>query len=332
MKKVLLTAACFFVAIAGPAQAADHVTLQLKWVAQAQFAGYYVAEAKGFYKAAGLDVTIKPGGPDINPAQVMAGGGADVDVDWMPSALAAREKGIPLVNIAQVFQKSGLEMTCRNDSGVKTPADFKGKTLGIWYSGNEYPFLAWMSKLNYSIDGGPGGITVLKQGFNVDPLLQKQAACISTMTYNEYWQLIEAGMKPDDLTVFKYENQGVATLEDGLYATESSLKDPAAADRLARFVKASMQGWQYAIAHQDEAVKIVLSNDTAGSQTAAHQTRMMSEIAKLVAGSTHGIGYLDEASANRTVQVLMGGKSEPVITKKPVGAWTHTVWEKAGVH
>jgi NitT/TauT family transport system substrate-binding protein len=331
IKKLLLGAACLCAA-AGPAQAADHVSLQLKWVAQAQFAGYYVADAKGFYKAAGLDVTIKPGGPDINPSQVMAGGGADVDVDWMPSALAAREKGVPLVNIAQVFQKSGMELTCRNDSGVKSPADFKGKTLGVWFSGNEYPFLAWMSKLNYPTTGGPDGVTVLKQGFNVDPLLQKQAACISTMTYNEYWQLIEGGMKPDQLTVFKYENQGVATLEDGLYATESELKDPAAVDRLARFLKASMQGWDYALSHQDEAVKIVLANDTAGSQTAEHQKRMLSEIAKLVAGSTHGLGYLDEAAADRTVQVLMGGKSEPVITKKPVGAWTHTVWDKAGIH
>ena len=331
MKKFVSGLACLFAATWSCAQAADHLTLQLKWVAQAQFAGYYVAEAKGFYKAAGLDVTIKPGGPDINPSQVMAGGGADVDVDWMPSALAAREKGVPLVNIAQVYQKSGMELTCRNDSGVKTPADFKGKTLGVWFSGNEYPFLSWMSKLNYATTGGADGVNVLKQGFNVDPLLQKQAACISTMTYNEYWQLIEAGMKPDDLTVFKYENQGVATLEDGLYTTESKLKDPASVDRLARFLKASMQGWQYAVAHQDEAVKIVLANDTAGSQTPEHQKRMMSEVAKLLAGGSHGLGYLDDAAANRTVQVLMAGKSEPVITKKPVGAWTHTVWDKAGI-
>jgi NitT/TauT family transport system substrate-binding protein len=331
IKRFLLGAACLCAAAAGPAQAADKLTLQLKWVAQAQFAGYYVAQAKGFYQNAGLDVTIKPGGPDINPSQVMAGGGADVDVDWMPSALASREKGVPLVNIAQVFQKSGLEMTCRNDSGVKSPADFKGKTLGVWYSGNEYPFLAWMAKLNYPITGGPDGVTVLKQGFNVDPLLQKQASCISTMTYNEYWQLIEAGMKPSDLTVFKYQDEGVATLEDGLYTTESKLKDPATVDRLARFLKASMQGWQYALTHQDEAVKIVMSNDTAGAETAAHQTRMMSEIAKLLAGSPKGFGYLDESAANRTVAVLMSGKSEPVITKKPSGAWTHTVWEKAGI-
>src|SRR5918912_1305642 len=196
----LLPAAALALAAAG-AHAQDKVTLQLKWVTQAQFAVYYVAKDKGFYKDAGLDVTIKAGGPDINPSQVIAGGGADVVVDWMPSALATREKGVPLVNIAQVFQRSGMQLTCRNDSGVKSPADFKGKTLGVWFSGNEYPFLSWMDKLGLKTNGEPDGVKVLKQGFNVDPLLQKQAACISTMTYNEYWQLIDAGMKPEQLTV-----------------------------------------------------------------------------------------------------------------------------------
>ena len=172
-------------------------------------------------------------------------------------------------------------------------------------------------------------MTVLKQGFNVDPLLQKQAACISTMTYNEYWQLIEAGMKPSQLIVFKYSDEGVATLEDGLYATEASIKDPAKAARLARFVKASMEGWKYAMDHQDEAVKIVLANDTTGAQTAAHQKRMMSEIAKLLEPAPHGLGYLDVAAYDRTVSELMAGGSTPVITHKPEGAWTHAIWDKA---
>ena len=166
----------------------------------------------------------------------------------MPSALATREKGSPVVNIAQPFKRSGLELTCRADSGVKTPAEFPGHTLGVWFYGNEYPFLAWMAKLGVKTDGPPG-VTVLKQGFNVDPLLQKQAACISTMTYNEYWQIIEAGMKPAQLVVFNYTDQGVATMEDGLYALEPKLKDPAFADKMARFVKASMKGWDYAQSH-----------------------------------------------------------------------------------
>jgi len=328
MRELLLAASILLGGI-GAARAADPVTLQLKWVTQAQFAGYYVAQAKGFYDKAGLAVTIKPGGPDINPSQVIAGGGADVIVDWMPSALAAREKGVPLVNIAQVFNRSGMELTCRKDSGVTTPESFKGHTLGVWFSGNEYPFLAWMAKLNLPTTGGPDGVTVLKQGFNVDPLLQKQAACISTMTYNEYWQLIEAGMKPDQLHVFKYEDEGVATLEDGLYTTEAKLKDPATVDRLARFLKASLEGWRYAIEHQDEAVKIVLQNDTTGAQTEPHQKRMMSEIAKLITPGTKGLGYLDEAAYSRTVEELLAGKSDPVISRKPEGVFTHTVWEKA---
>ncbi len=330
MKKWLMAATVLAaLAAQGQARAADKLTLQLKWVTDAQFAGYYVAKAKGFYDKAGLDVTIKPGGPDINPSQVMAGGGADVEVDWMPSALAARQKGVPLVNIAQVFEKSGMELTCRKDSGITSPAQFKGKTLGVWFSGNEYPFLAWMSKLRLPTSGGPNGVTVLKQGFNVDPLLQKQASCISTMTYNEYWQLIEAGMKPSQLHVFKYEDQGVATLEDGLYTTEAELKNPASMDRLARFLKASIEGWQYAIAHQPEAVKIVLDADTSGAQTPVHQKRMLSEVAKLIGDDPHGDGYLEPAAYQRTVDELMAGGSDPVITKKPEGAWTHAVFDKA---
>jgi NitT/TauT family transport system substrate-binding protein len=315
--------------VVSKASAADALTLQLKWVTQAQFAGYYVAAAKGFYQEAGLDVTIKPGGPDINPSQVIAGGGADVVVDWMPSALATREKGVPLVNIAQTFNKSGMMLTCRKDSGVAKPADFKGKTLGVWFSGNEYPFLSWMDKLGYSTSGGNPDIKVLKQGFNVDPLLQKQAACISTMTYNEYWQVIDAGIPESELVVFKYEDQGVATLEDGLYTLDAKLKDPKMVDKLARFVKASMKGWDYAVKNQDEAVAIVLDNDASGAQTEKHQKQMISEIAKLLENGTKP-GYLDPAAYERTVGVLINGKSDPVISKKPEGAWTHAVWEKAG--
>jgi NitT/TauT family transport system substrate-binding protein len=325
MRLIGLLAGAAAFTLAATAQAQDKLTLQLKWVTQAQFAGYYVAKDKGFYKEEKLDVTIKPGGPDIAPPQVIAGGGADVIIDWMPAALASREKGLPLVNIAQVFKRSGMMLTCRKDSGIKSPADFKGRTLGVWFFGNEYPFLSWMDKLGLKTSGANADIKVLKQGFNVDPLLQKQADCISTMTYNEYWQVIDAGIKPDQLLVYKYEDQGVATLEDGLYTTDAKLKDAAMAAKLARFVRASAKGWDYAIKNQAEAVEIVLNNDATGAQKAAHQTRMMSEIAKLVADQPKGIGYLEPADYERTVATLLGGKSDPVITKKPTDAWTHQI-------
>ena len=164
---------------------ANDVTLQLQWVTQAQFAGYYVALEKGFYDEEGLNVTILPGGPDIAPPQVLAGGGADVMLNWMPSALAAREKGLPVVNIAQPFTSSGLMLTCWKDTGIESVEDFRGKTIGVWFFGNEYPFLSWMSQVGIPTEGGEDGVTVLKQGFNVDPLLNREADCISTMTYNE---------------------------------------------------------------------------------------------------------------------------------------------------
>ena len=327
MNKMLtgaLTGAMMFGGFA--AQAAEDVTLQLKWVTQAQFAGYYVALDKGFYEEEGLDVTINPGGPDIAPVQVLAGGGADVILDWMPSALAARENGVPVVNIAQPFASSGMMLTCRKDSGIKTPADFRGKTLGVWFFGNEYPFLSWMSKLGIPTDGGPDGVTVLKQGFNVDPILQGQADCVSTMTYNEYWQIIDAGLTPDDLVVFKYEDQGVATLEDGMYVLEENLNDAAFVDKMVRFVRASMKGWKWAEENPDEAAMIVLDNDASGAQTEEHQKRMMREIAKLTAGSD---GTLDEAAYQRTVDSLLSGGSDPVITKEPEGAWTHMITDQA---
>ncbi|MCT8971298.1 MULTISPECIES: ABC transporter substrate-binding protein [Microbaculum] len=326
MKKLLIASMAAGLAFAAlPANAADKVVLQLKWVTQAQFGGYYVAKDKGFYEEEGLDVEIKPGGPDIAPPQVIAGGGADVIIDWMPPALASREKGVALVNIAQPFKSSGMMLTCRKETGITSPEDFKGKTLGVWFFGNEYPFLSWMAHLGIPTEGGPDGVTVLKQGFNVDPLLQKQADCISTMTYNEYWQVIDAGIKPEDLVVFKYEDQGVSTMEDGLYVLEDRLSDPAFVDVMARFVKASMKGWEWARENPEEAAMIVLDNDATGAQTEKHQVRMMKEINKLTEGSD---GTLDPADFDRTVEILLGGKSDPVITKKPEGAWTHAVTDK----
>jgi len=206
------------------------------------------------------------------------------------------------------------------------PADLKNRTLGVWFSGNEYPFLNWMAKLGLKTDGSPGGVKVLKQAFNVDPLIQKQADCISTMTYNEHWQVIDAGYKPAQLVVFKYDDQGVSTLEDGLYVMVNKLKDPAFVDKMVRFVRASMKGWKYAHDHMDEAVKIVLDNDSTGAQTERHQKQMMGEINKLTESS---VGRLDVADYERTVKTLLTGGSDPVISKEPTGAYTTVVTDKA---
>ena len=329
MKKTIIAAA-IAAGLGGTSAMADghanSVSLQLQWVTQAQFAGYYVALDKGFYEAEGLDVTILAGGPDIAPPQVLAGGGADAMLNWMPSALAAREKGLPVVNIAQPFKKSGLMLTCWKDTGITKVEDFRGKTIGVWFFGNEYPFLSWMSQVGIPTEGGADGVTVLKQGFNVDPLLNREADCISTMTYNEYGQVIDAGVNPDELVTFKYEEQGVATLEDGIYVLEENLNDPVFVDKMVRFVRASMEGWKYAEANAEEAAGIILDNDETGAQNEAAQIRMMGEIAKLTAGSN---GALDVADFDRTVATLLSGGSDPVISAVPDGAWTHMISDAA---
>jgi NitT/TauT family transport system substrate-binding protein len=246
----------------------------------------------------------------------------------MPDALAAREAGVALVNIAQIFNRSGLMLTCKKASGVTTPKDFKGKTLGVWFGGNEYPFLNWMAKLGLKPDSD---IKVLKQGFNVDPLLQNQAACISTMIYNEYWQVVDAGVKESDLVTFFYEDQGVASLEDGLYVLDSKLKDPAFVARAAKFLRATLKGWNDAVKDPADAAKIVVAADPSGSATLKVQQRQMENVAKLITtAGTPKLGYLEPAAYERTVKVLLAAGSSPVIKKDPgKAAYTHVVWEAA---
>ena len=310
------------------AQATDKVTLQLRWLPQAQFAGYYVAAAKGYYKAEGLDVVIVPGGPNINTLQSPVKNQTDVVVQHLADVLVGRESGIGLVNIAQIFSRAGLMLTCKKSSGVESTKDFKGKTLGVWVGGTESAFLSWMVKLGYQ----PGtDIKVLKQGYSIDPLLNNQAACISTMHYNEYLQILDAGVKETELTRFFYEDQGMATLEDGLYVMEDRLKDPAFVARMAKFLRASLKGWKDAVKNPDEATKVLVENDKTGKMLFKLQRRQMENIAKLVGNADNAkFGYLDQSAYSRTVKILMAGGSNALL-KKDSGnlAYTRVVWDAA---
>ena len=302
-----------------PAFAQDALTLQLKWVTQAQFAGYLVAESKGFYDEENLDITILPGGPNIAPEQVIAGGGADIIVTWMAAGMAARESGVPLVNIAQPFKRSGLMMICPTETGITSPADFPGHTLGVWFFGNEYPFFAWMNKEGIATDGSEGGVTVLQQSFDIQPMIQGQADCISVMTYNEYGQALDAGYGPENLTIFNYSEMGNDLLEDGLYVMEDTLSDPAKVDAYTRFVKASMKGWAYALENPEEAAQIVVDMDDTGAATLEHQLYMVGEVSKLVDAADPA---LDMATYDRTVQALL---DQGIIKAAPEGAYSTVV-------
>ncbi len=319
MNKLIMPvlAGAFALASATGALALDPIKLQIKWVTQSQFAGYYVAKAKGFYSDAGLDVTIIPATPTTSVPGVMAANGADVAVDWAAEALAAREKGVKMVNIAQPFNHGGLEVICPKDGPVQTPADFKGKTLGVWFFGNEIPFFAWMHKLGLSTDGGPDGVTVLQQGYDVSALVQHTAACISVMTYNELGQAADAGYTADKIIQFNYSDMGNGMLEDGLWVLEDRLADPKFKDDMVKFVKASMKGWDYALANPDEAAQIVVDADDTGAATFKHERYMVGEVAKLMAGAN---GILDKAAWDRTAQALLDQK----VLTKPVDPDAYT--------
>src|SRR5579859_2158699 len=215
-------------AVAGTASARPQltkVTLQLKWVPQAQFAGYYAALDLGYYKAAGLDVTLKNGGPNIIPEQVVASGHAQIGVDWLPSLLAARDKGTQLVNVAQVFARSGMTQLTWKSSGITTIAGMKGKKVANWLGGNQYELFAALVKNGMNPDKNQG-VTIIQQPFDMTLFLTHQVDSASAMTYNELAQVLETKNPKtgklytlNDLNVIKMQNVGTGMLEDGLFST-----------------------------------------------------------------------------------------------------------------
>ncbi len=293
---------------------------------QAQFAGYYVALEKGYYKDENLDVTIMPGGPDIVSEQQVANGQADFGIDWVASFLAFRDKGLPLVDVAQIYQASGLLLISKKSAGINKPEDLKGKKVGVWFGGNEFEFLALMDKLHYDPDKD---LTVIKQGFTMDPFLAGQMDAASAMTYNEYQVVLESGVKPEDLNVINYTKEGVGMLQDNLFTTEDMLKNKR--DLVLRFVRASIKGWQDAVTDQKFAVDAVMKYAEKGSTTVDHQTRMMAEVAKLVVPegwSKDKIGLMDPDRFKTTADIAYKFK---VISKPadPAKSYTNDIVQEA---
>jgi NitT/TauT family transport system substrate-binding protein len=312
-------------ALDGDGQAGDKVQLQLKWVTQAQFAGYYAAKAKGFYTAETLDVTIRPGGPDIVPEQVVAGGGAQFGIDWLPSLLSARDQGVPLVNIGQVFAASGMREIAFRSSGIKGGADLRGRRVAVWFGGNEFELLATLEK--YKIDRNKD-VTLVQQPFDMNLLLQKKVDAAAAMTYNEYKQVLDAGVKPDELVVIDFNREGTAMLEDGIFVRADWIRDAKNKPVAARFLRASLKGWAFCRDKPAECVDIVLKESPVLGRE--HQTWMMAEINKLIWGPpapTSPLGKMDPAAFKQTADIAL----KFGVIKKPAdpGAYTHDVWEMA---
>src|SRR3954447_12735878 len=224
---------------------ATKVTLQLKWVTQAQFAGYYPAAAKGYHQRAGLDVKSKVEGPDGAPEQVVAGGQAQFGLDWLPSLIAFRDQGTKLINIAQVFSRSGMTQLTWKDSGINSIPKMKGKKVGNWLLGNEYELFAALVRAGMDPKNNKG-VPIVKQPFTMALFMNRQVESASAMTYNELAQVLETKnpktgklTKLSDLNVIKMENIGTGMLEDGIFTTEKWIKDKSHQATAKKFLAAS---------------------------------------------------------------------------------------------
>lgn len=306
----------------------DKVTLQLKWVAQAQFAGYYAALEQGFYKEEGVDVTIQPGGPDIAPEQVVASGQAEFGIDWLASLLSVREQGTPLVNIAQIFTTGGMRELSWKDNNITSPADLKGKKVAVWFFGNEYNLLATLNK--YGIDKD-NDLELLSQPFDMNLLLNREVDAAAAMTYNELYQVLSAGHTIDELNIIDFNEEGTAMLEDGIFASEEWLADDKNKEIAARFLRASFKGWEFCRDNVEACVDIVLKNDASGVMTRDAQEWQMNEINKLIWGDPINkdtkIGYMDPALFQRTADTAL--QFEVIQEPASEDAYTHEIWEKA---
>ena len=314
----------------------EPVRLQLQWFVQAQFAGYYAALDQGYYEDMCIDLEILEGGVEIVPQTQLANGDADFALAWVPKALASREAGANIVDIAQIFQRSGTLQVSFKDAGITTPEDFAGKTIGNWGFGNEYEVFAALGQAGLD---PANDVTLVAQNFDMVGLLDGSIDAAEAMTYNEYAQVLEAEnpdtgelYTPEDFNVISYEEAGVGMLQDAIWADAGRLEtDPAYMDLATRFVAASIQGWVYCRDNVEACKDIVLAaGPTLGD---SHQLWQMNEINKLIWPAPNGIGYIDQAAWDRTVEIAQSTpnlEGATVLTAPPTdGAFTNDVVEAA---
>jgi NitT/TauT family transport system substrate-binding protein len=311
------------------------VKLQLQWATQAQFAGYIAAKSQGYYKAAGLDVELVEGGPDIVPQTPLAQGQVDYAIAWVPKALQSREKGAQITDVAQIFQRSATLQVSWKDENLTTAAALKGKKVGNWGFGNEFELFAGMTKAGLN----PGkDVKLVQQQFDMQALLKHDIDAAQAMTYNEYAQLLEAKnpktgklYTPADFNTINWNTEGTAMLQDAIWASTDKLKDPAFQDQTVKFLEASFKGWAFCRDNPEQCRDAVVA---AGSKLgASHQLWQMNEVNKLIWPSPNGIGIVDQADWDRTIKVAMSTKNadgDTVLTKAPEGlAYTNEYAEKA---
>ncbi|TQM37271.1 ABC transporter substrate-binding protein [Pseudonocardia cypriaca] len=320
---------------APPAEGPQQVRLQLQWFKQGQFAGYIAAVEQGFYAERGLDVQILEGGVDIVPQTVLAQGQADFAIAWVPKALASREQGAGITDVAQVFQKSGTYQVSFADKGIRSAADLRGKKVGNWGFGNEFELFAGMTKAGLT---PATDVTLVQQQFDMQALLSGEIDAAQAMSYNEYAQVLEATnpatgqlYQPSDFSVIDWNETGTAMLQDAIWASTERLQDPAYQDLTTRFIAGSLEGWAYCRDNVESCRDmIVAAGSTLG---ASHQLWQVNEVNKLIWPAPAGAGLIDEAAWAQTVQVArtaVNADGQTVLTRDPdPEAHTNTYVQRA---
>jgi NitT/TauT family transport system substrate-binding protein len=312
----------------------EEVSLQLQWVSQAQFAGYYAAVAECYYVDEGLDVNIVEGGVDIVPQDVLASGDVDYAISWVPKVLGSIEQGAGITNVAQIFERSATTQISFKNKDITSPADFKDKNVGSWGFGNEWELFAGMQ----SADVGVNDINLVQQAFDMNAFLAGDIDAAQAMTYNEYAQVLETVnpdtgelYTPEDLNVINWNDVGTAMLQDAIWATTDKLSDPDYEEQTVAFIKASIKGWAYVRDNPEEAATIVAESGSELGQS--HQLWMTNEVNKLIWPSTNGVGIIDEAAWDQTVEIALNTENETgatIITKAPPeSAYTNEYVEQA---
>lgn len=327
----VLVLAVFSLSIGAGAQDLTPVRLQLQWVAQSQFAGYYAAVAQGFYEAEGLDVTILEGAVEIVPQQVVASGGAEFGIAWVPKVLESREAGADLVNIAQIFQRSGTLEVSFVEAGIESVEDLAGKRVGTWGFGNEHELFAALRAAGIDPED-PSAVTIVQQPFDMSLLLNGEVDAAEAMTYNEYAQVLEQVnpatgelYQPEELNVIDFNEVGTAMLQDHIFANAEWLAAEGNEEIAVKFIKASLKGWLFCRDNFDECVEIVLDNGPTLGE--GHMRWQLNEINRLIWPSPDGLGVMNEDLWEQTVAVALDGA---VISEEPSeGAYRSDLVEAA---
>jgi len=302
----------------------EKVSLSLQWLTQCQFAGYYVALDRGFYRQEGIDLTIIPGASDINPIYTVSSEVADFGTKWLADFLSAKNKGLPLISIAQVLQSNGLVLIAKAKSSIKIPRDFVGKRLGIWFFGNETQFFALMNKLGIPLD--QMHIDALK--WSIKPFLDGQFDVVMAMIYNEYLRVLDSGHKEKEINIIDFAEYGLNFPGQVIFTRISTLRDRP--DLCERMVRASLRGWAWAMEHPEEAVDIVLKHDESKSLKRDHQLRQMKAVIKLIKYGSLPLGY----HAPEQVAFVMTSLFQNKVLSQALDlseVYTNQVWEKARV-